>query len=201
MPSFAGDYAAFQAETNKLRQLIASTGGLEPAHRKYIAEIALLRLAILVENTLHSFETKLVCGAPYLDGQFPILLARQRNRPRAVDAMRTFNRARPIKLKWNDGARLRTNIENLVDAADPVFGHFVNHASFLTDVRYIRNHIAHQNAGTRRNYVTITRRLYGATVRGVTVGTILLSPRLSTPPLLETYLITARVMMRDLMRG
>lgn len=201
MPSLVGDYATFQAETDRLRALLASTNALAPVHRKHIAEIALLRLAILIENTMRSFCTKMVCGASYIDGTAPALLSKQNNGSQAVHAMRFQNRPNPINLKWNEGKALRANIEKLIDAVDPVYGHLINHASFLTDVRYIRNHIAHRNSDSRKNYVKVVRRYYGANVRGVTVGNLLISPKLSTPPILETHIITSRVMMKDLMRG
>ena len=52
MPSLADDYAAFTKETTRLTGILASTASLTPAHRKFIAEIALLRLAILIENSM-----------------------------------------------------------------------------------------------------------------------------------------------------
>jgi len=76
MPSLANDYADFRAETVRLTALLGSTSSLGPKHRKYIAEIALLRLAILIENTMKSVFCKLSCGATYIDGAAPALLAR-----------------------------------------------------------------------------------------------------------------------------
>ncbi|OWK19717.1 hypothetical protein AJ88_39025 [Mesorhizobium amorphae CCBAU 01583] len=196
------DYAAFRLETDRLNALMQSTVSLSPAHRKFIAEIACLRLAILMENTIHLVCCKIVCGAPYLDGTAPAVLAVQRNIPKAVEAMQTFNRGGVFhKLKWNEGAGIRDNLAFLIDPADPIIGHLRNYGAFLTEVRYIRNHIAHRNDGTRKNFVKLIRRYYGARVRGVTVGNLLVSPRVATPPLLMGHIARARVMMKDLARA
>lgn len=68
MSSLVGDYTGFRAETARLTGLIGSASVLAPAHRKLIAEIALLRLAILIENSMKSVFCKLSCGATYING-------------------------------------------------------------------------------------------------------------------------------------
>jgi len=78
----------------------------------------------------------------------------------------------------------------------------LNYGSFLTDMRYIRNHIAYRNCGTRANFRTLVRRYYGATPPGITSGMLLLSPRVSSPrPLVEMHILTARVLIRELVKG
>lgn len=202
MPSLADDHTAFAKETARLTDILASTASLTPAHRKFIAEIALLRLAILVENSMRSVFCKLVCGATYIDGSAPILLAQQRNIPAAIAAMQNFNRPKlRYSLPWNDGAEIRDNIRFLIDPADQCHQQLKNYATFLTEVRYLRNHIAHRNQNSRRNFVKLIRKYYGARVPGVTCGNLLVSPRVSPRrPLLVTYLITANVMMKDMVR-
>jgi hypothetical protein len=203
MPSLVGDYAAFRAETARLTALLASTNSLAPKHRKYIAEIALLRLAILIENSMKSVFCKLSCGATYINGAAPVVLAQQRNIPGAVEAMRKHGRAKlRYRLPWNDGGEIRENIRYVIDPSDRCHADLITHASFLSDVRYIRNHVAHRNDNSRANFVKLIRRYYGARVPGVTCGNLLVSPRVSkTRPLLETYIINANVMMKDIVRG
>lgn len=203
MPSLSSDYADFRAETARLTALLASTADLGPRHRKYIAEIALLRLAILIENTMNTVFCKLSCGATFIDGAAPTLLAQQRNIPAAVDAM--HNHGRPgyrRSLPWNDGSEIRENIRFLIDPADRCHADLIRYASYLTDIRYIRNHIAHRNDNSRANFVKLVRRYYGARVPGVTCGNLLVSPRVSpNRPLLVTHIITANVMMKDIVRA
>ena len=62
--------------------------------------------------------------------------------------------------------------------------------------------IAHRNDNSRANFVKLIRRYYGASVSGVTCGNLLVSPRVSaTPPLLEVHIVTANVMIGDIVRG
>jgi hypothetical protein len=203
MPSLVADYTAFRAETMRLTGLIASTSALAPAHRKFIAEIALLRLAILIENSMRSVFCKISCGATYINGNLPIVLAHQRNIPAAISAMRNLSRPRfRYSLPWNDGAEIRDNIQFVIDPADGCHQALKNYAGFLTEIRWIRNHIAHRNDNSRNNFVKLIRRYYGAKVPGVTCGNLLVSPRVSrTRPLLETHIITANVMMKDIVRA
>ncbi len=202
MPSLAPEIADFRAETTRLSALLASTVNLDPRHRKFIAEIALLRLAILIENSLKSVFCKLICGATYIDGSAPALLAQQRNIPTAIVAMQNHGRPKlRYGLPWNDGGEIRENIKFLIDPSDRCHADLVRYASFLTDIRYIRNHIAHRNDNSRANFSKLVRRYYGAPAPGVTCGNLLVSPRVSpTRPLLETHIITANVMMKDLVR-
>jgi hypothetical protein len=203
MPSLVNDYAGFRSETARLTALLVSTSNLGPAHRKFIAEIALLRLAILIENSMKSVFCKLSCGATFINGSTPTLLARQRNIPMALAAMQKLNRPKfRYGLPWNDGAEIRDNIQFIIDPADQCHQDLKNYAGFLTEIRWIRNHIAHRNDNSRANFVKLIRRYYGAKVPGVTCGNLLVSPRVSkTRPLLETHIITANVMMKDIVRG
>lgn len=204
MPSLHRDYTDFRAETARLDRLLASTVDLAPTHRKYIAEIALLRLAILIENSMKAIFCKLLCGADFIDGTSPkLLVPAQRNSLVAVDAMKTYGRPKTkYSLRWNDGAEICDNICKLIDNTDGCHAELIKHSSFMADVRWIRNHIAHRNDGTRRNFSKLVRRYYGASVRGVTCGNLLVSPKVSAPrPLIATHIIKANVMIKDLVRG
>jgi hypothetical protein len=203
MSSLVGDYAAFRAETARLAGLIASTSVLAPAHRKLIAEIALLRLALLIENSMKSVFCKMSCGAMYINGNVPIVLVQQKNIPGAISAMQNLNRTKiRYSLLWNDGAEIRDNIQFVIDPADRCHQELRNHAGFLTEIRWIRNHIAHRNDNTRANFVKLIRRYYGARVPGVTCGNLLVSPRVSPlRPLIETHIVTANVMMKDIVQA
>lgn len=200
MPSLVADRANFIKETGRLADILKSTSSSAPAHRKFIAEIALIRLSVLIENSMRSVFCKLVCGATYINGSRPTVLAQQRNIPAAIRAMRHHNRPRPRNsLPWNDGSEIRDNIQFLIDPSDQCHWFLKNYATFLTEIRYVRNHIAHRNAKSRTNFVKLIRKYYGAKVRGVTCGNLLVSPRVSADrPLLAVYLITANVMVDEI---
>ena len=196
------EYRSFFEETNRLLALLASSSTMAALHRKVIAEIVHLRLAILLENQMKTIFSKLVCGAPYLDGTLPrLLVPPSKSASAAVHAMQTLNRPKQIQLSWNDGPRIRDGVKYLMDPNDHSISVVKNFASHLTDMRYIRNHIAHKNEGTRVNFRKLVRRYYGAYVPGITSGTILLSERVSKPCLLEVHVRVCRTMIKDITKA
>jgi hypothetical protein len=200
--SLASDLRQFQAESARLLALLASTTGILPEHRKVIAEITLVRLSILLENALKNICSKICVGAPYLDGSSPILYVPQPTITTAIAAMKTLGRGgRVHQLKWNDGAEIRDNIGYIVDKVDDCVIVLKNHASFLAEVRSVRNHITHRNDGTRKNFKNVLVKHYGAFARNVTCGMLLLSPRPANSPLIDAYIKTSRVLIKDLVKG
>lgn len=196
------DLASFLSETDRLLKLLSSAGSLDPTHQKVVAEVVLLRLLILIENTTKVIFCRIICGATYLDGSMPLLrVATSKNAPAAVHAMQSIGRDKAWRLSWNDAAQVRDNIKFVIDARDPCFATMITYASTITEIRFIRNHIAHRNDGTRKNYRKVIVRYYGARVRGVTCGTLLISPRVSTPTLLEVLIRKSRAFMRELTRA
>jgi hypothetical protein len=192
---------SFTGETDRLLALLGSIAGMAAVHRKVIAEIAHLRLAILVENPMKTIFAKLCCGTAYIDGSVPVLMARQRSAAAAVAAMKTLNRSKPINLSWNDGPRIRTGAEHIVDPTDHSIAVLRNFGAHFTEMRYIRNHIAHRNEGSRTNFRKLVRTYYGASVPGVTCGLLLLSATVSTPPLIEVHIRKSRTLVKELLKA
>jgi hypothetical protein len=202
MPRLEPEHRSFMQETDRLLRLLNSITSIEITHRRVIAEIIHLRLSILVENHLSVIIGKICCAATYLDGSAPLLLIAQESRARAYAAIKTLNRTNDFSVRWNNGRSIRRGIEHLIAANDHCVSVMLNYGSFLTDMRYIRNHIAHRNDSTRDNFRTLVRRYYGATPPGITSGVLLLSPRVSRPrPLIEIQILTARILIKDLVKG
>jgi hypothetical protein len=201
MPRLHPEYNSFVRETDRLLALLASTTAIGPAHRKVVAEIVHLRLAILLENHLKQLFGKICCGAQYLDGTTPQLLRIQASSSAAFSAMKTLNRTKDHHTRWNDGRGIRSGVEHIINPGDHSISVTRNFGAFLTDVRYIRNHVAHRNEGTRVNFRKLVRRYYGGMPPGINSGILLLSERVSKPPLIEVHIRTARVMVKELVKG
>lgn len=196
------EWDAFQRESARLSALLGSVGAISPGYRKLIAEMLLLRLSIQLENTLKIIYCKICSGAPYLDGTIANLTDCQRSIKSAIHAMQTKSRLRDrSNLPWNDGSEIRTNIEHIVSANDHCVTIMLNYASYLTEIRSVRNHIAHKNGGSRSKYKNVILRHYGARLNNITPGTLLLSTRPRNGPLIEYYIKTARIMIKDLVKG
>jgi hypothetical protein len=201
MARLTPELRSFTEETDRLLALLASISDMAAMHRKIIAEIAHLRLAILLENHMKIILSKLCCGAAYIDGSVPKLLVPQKSAAAAVTAMQVLNRAKPIYVSWNDGPSMREGVEHIVDPAEHCIRVLRNFGSHFTEMRYIRNHIAHRNDGTRTNFRKLVRKYYGASVPGITGGLLLLSPRVSKPSLIEVHIKTSRTLIKDLLKA
>jgi hypothetical protein len=194
------DHALFLLQSNKLLALLQSIAALSPQHQKLVEEIVLLRLSALLEEALEEILCKICCGATYLDGTSPILQARQRSIAGALHAMENHGRQKPRRARWNDGADIRENVRLVVDGSDHIFAVLRSYAGLLTELRYMRNGIAHSSQKARRDFSTVIYKYYGGYPRGVTAGTLLLSPRVGTPPLIQRHVISGRVFISDLVK-
>ena len=201
-PNLKVDWAQCEAETVRLRSLLPSLVTLSPAHRKLVAEIVMVRLFLLIENTIASSAAKMLCGAAYLDATLPMRLVTPQSMEAAKTLMRTHGR-NPAKrnLWWTQSREIRDNLCFTLNAKDPFFGIVSRHAGLLTDMRHVRNHIAHKNASTRANFQNVVRRHCGGLKRGMTPGLLLLITLPSGTSLLESYIVSGRVTVRDLLHA
>ena len=201
VPSLAVNWREVRHQTERLESLANSLTTLSPEHRKLAAEIILVRLFFLLENTVASVAAKLLIGASYLDGTSPDRLVAARSRQHANDLMKTHGREVGTKLGWNQSADIRGNLEFTLAPTDPFFGVIENNGTLFTDMRYLRNHVVHSNESTLKNFRKIVRKHYGGLRQGVSPGLILLTAKFGRRPLLDTYIISTRVMFKDLVRA
>jgi hypothetical protein len=116
--------------------------------------------------------------------------------------MKTYGRAQPKgHLRWTKSSDIRDNLSLTLDTADPFFAVCVRHGALLTEMRYVRNHIAHANAGTRTKFRTVITRYYGGVKQGVTPGLLLLTNAFGPDCLLNRYTTSTRVIVRETLRA
>src|SRR5207249_2455104 len=109
-----------------------------------------------------SVGAKLLCGATYLDATHPGRLVTARSMAGAVTAMKTHGRSKPKNyLSWTKSKDIQDNLSLTLDAVDPFFAVVTKHGSLLSEMRFVRNHIAHGNSGTRSNFRKVVRQYYG----------------------------------------
>jgi hypothetical protein len=200
MVRLQSDYDLFFHQSNKLLSLSASLHPLAMGHQKLVAEVVMIRLFMLFEGAAESICCKLCCGANYLDGSSPSLVSRQRSIAGALHSMENFRRSRPRRARWGDGAEIRENLRELIDGSDHCIQVFRNYASLITEMRFVRNRIAHGSSSARENFRKVVLKYYGGQCRGITVGTFLLSGRVSRPALLQVYVRSCRALISDLVK-
>ena len=195
------NYREFNDNVDKLINLESNLINLTPKYQKLVAEIILLRLFFVLEETFSTIAGKLVCGAEYIDGSIPNSLITCRSIEKALDNMRTYGRGGTYhQLKWGKASEIKENLRYILDANENYIRTVDFHASFIDELRKIRNRIAHNNSTTRIRYQIVVKRYYGANLNGITAGTLLLSPRRS-PNLLQQYLIKAKILIKTMTKA
>jgi hypothetical protein len=194
------EYRDFLQQTNRLLDLRLNTAPLEPKYQKLVAEVLFLRAFGLVEKAIESITIKILCGAEYIDTSQPLVMISANSPSEARYNMMKVGRAHPLfYLKWTQVAEIKKNIVNLIDPADALIGTLDSYNSAMEEMRHVRNHIAHGTSSTRAKYKPVVRAHYGVYLNSITPGTLLLSPRW-TPPLIDRYIATARILIRDIVR-
>lgn len=165
--------------------------------RQYLAEMVVIRLFAMIEAVLEDSACRMVCGAKYCDGTTPTLRRPYPTRgfKRARHEMCHFGRTEPLQqLRWSRAGEVGENLALLFPRSE----HFVNtillHGQFISDLRKVRNHIAHDNRGTRLHFQEVVRNYYGASVHSMTPGRMLLSTRFS-PILVERFCRQTRIVL------
>lgn len=120
----------------------------------------------------------------------------------ALTNMRTIGRARPKGiLKWNRASEITGNVRYVMAAAETFCVECRNHATRINEIRIVRNHMAHNNPGTRREFVTVVRRRLGAVpIRLPRAGAFVLRQSTAGITLLEEYVVTLGAIIRGRQR-
>lgn len=195
--------AKILAETTTALGLVTQLRHIEKMPRQYVAELIVVRIFSMFEAVVEDSACKLVCGASYCDGSSSGLI---RGRPtrgfqRARDAMKDFNRTtRREHLRWSKSGDIAKNLEKLFPATETFVATLQGHGQFISDLRKIRNHIAHGNEGTRVAFQEAVQNYYGARVPGLTPGRMLLSSRFS-PILVEQVCVKTRAILKASIRA
>lgn len=201
MPRLDIELRDFIRQTDRLLVLASNLTPLEPRFQKMVCEIVLLRLFSLIEGAVERVAVKVVCGARYVDGSRPLNLIRCPNSQAAALSMQRHGRRKPLPyLKWTNAPDIKRNVQNILDLRDNFNIVVDNYSPLIGEMRRVRNHIAHQSSSTRREFKQVVISYYGAYVRSVTPGVLLLSTRW-TPPNIEQYIRKSRIIIKDLIKA
>jgi hypothetical protein len=189
MSTLSPQAAQIRATSNQVLTLVSRLSSVDCLPRQYVAEMIIVRVFALFEAIVEDSACRMVCGAQYCDGTNANLRRRRpaRGHLSALKEMQMFGRTEPHKsLRWNRSRDIKKNLECLF----PVNEHFINtlvgHGQFISDLRKVRNHIAHGNYDSKCKFTEVVRNYYGANVYAMTPGRMLLSARFR-PVLVEQF--------------
>ncbi len=119
----------------------------------------------------------------------------------ARNMMMTYNRGGTARsLKWTQSGEIKKNIEHVLDETDFFYVNIANHSAILTEMRKVRNYIAHKNKGSRKGFSEVVRARYGGNLK-IQVGAFLISKKRHTPSNLSRYFTVSKILIDDISKG
>lgn len=199
-PNVAVPYTRFSRKCDRHSSVVAGLATLaDPKLRRLLAELVMMRLFDDFQEALEGVAVRLACGADYADGSPPTLLAPPaRSTRHAMTNFETLGRGGSHNpARWSKYSFISDTVRFVIHPGDPFLGTCRASAQAISEMQAIRNRIAHSRT---RSYPDVVRRYYGASFNQVTPGVLLLSNR-NSPPLLERYLVSCRILAKDFSRA
>jgi hypothetical protein len=194
--NLAVPHNGFVARSSRHEQVIQGLGQVDAYLQKLLAELVMLRLFDEFQDGVSGIAMRLACGTCYVDGTPPALLttpAKSTSGARQLYA--TFGRSKKAPLRWSKASDINAATKYVLDPTDAFNVVCSANALRISEMRVVRNRVAHSNAKTRREFSKVVQRHYGASLNSVSPGTLLITTRFS-PTLLEQYLFACRTIMR-----
>lgn len=197
----ASNLELIDQEANKLLRIHSHLSVLPPRFAKLVAEIIILRVFDLLENSFKSITIKLQCGALYFDGTSANVTVAARSADGAIKNMINYGRTKPrYQLRWSSVSEIKRNLEFVLQPTDHALQILDYNSTFIDEFRRVRNRVAHNNVKSRKEFQIIVRRYYGATLNFVTPGTLLLTDRWH-PQILVKYIQGTKILVKELVKG
>ena len=188
-------------DIERLEAFRSDSQSLAPAHQYLIAELIMLRLFSIIESAIEGLACKLVAGAPYINGTHPARLFTAKTMDGARSAMLTHGRPKTKSyLRWTSVKDIRDGTSWVLNSTDPFIEYAQAHGNLLSEMRKVRNFLAHSSPKARQDYREVVRVVYGADSR-VRIEAFLTSRRRRPVAKVDEYLTTAKIMISDLARG
>ena len=188
-------------DIERLETFRITSQSLAPEHQYLLAELLMLRLFSIVEDAIEDLACKLVAGSPYANGTNPVRLFTAKSMGGARSAMLTHGRPKPWShLRWTSAGDIRKSTAQVLNSADPFIVYAQAHGNILSEMRKVRNFLAHRSPQARQGYRDVVRLVYGANSR-VRIGAFLTSRRSRPVAKIDEYLSTAKIMISDLAKG
>lgn len=190
-------------QATRLREVALGIKYFADEFKVLVAEMITLQAFYTFESAVEEIACKIVCGAHYVDGVAPVLLHKAATIDDAVTAMRTLNRTK-VKafLKWNQALIITENVEYVMDPGEHFCAVCKSHGNIINEVRRIRNHIAHFNNDTRKQYQQAVAGRLGATPRKLPrPGAFLLREFTTGTPLVVEYVVTLQGIVKAIAKA
>src|SRR5450631_3969086 len=170
-------YRDFRERCDRHDRVIAGVPSATPALQRLVAELVIIRMFDEFQEALAGIASRLVCGAPYVDGTCPALLVdRALSTKGAIRLMEEYGRPRTVRLKWSRTEFIKKNTKFVLPDTEHFNQTLARHGVIISEMQAVRNRIAHKNENSRSAYARVVLKRYGAARNNVSPGLLLLTP-------------------------
>lgn len=186
---------------DKLSLFRRESENLEAKYQHFIAEMIMLRLFSIFEDSVAEIAYKLASGAVYVNGGFPVLTSQAGSMVGARGLFLSHGRTKPVQnLKWTKPKYIRESIQHVISTADPFILSTQRNGNIIDEMRKVRNVLAHNTTSARIEYKKVIRQAYGANVH-IIPGAFLSSTRRTAVCNLDRYLTSTKLVLVDMVSG
>lgn len=186
---------------DKLIDYWSGSGSLEAKYQRFIAEMIMLRLFSIFEDSVAEIAYKLASGAVYVNGRSPVLAAQAGSIVGARKLFLIHGRAKPVQnLKWTQSKCIRESVQHVISTADPFIMSAQRNGNIIDEMRKVRNALAHITTSAKADFRTVVRLTYGANVN-ITPGAFLSSTKRTLVCNLDRYLSSTNAVLVDMACG
>lgn len=104
-------------------------------------------------------------------------------------------------MKWLLPPLITNNVVHIFSASEPAILIPTKYSVEINDIRVLRNYVAHRSASTRSQYVSLIKRKHCPTSIAIEPGLFLMSTARARPAFVDRYIVSSRVLAKDLARA
>lgn len=174
---------------------------LESKYQYFIAEVIMLRLFGILEDTIRFTAFKLACNAKYRSAKVPSPNVICTSINDARDKYRTYNRSKELQnLNWSKVNHINKSIQHVLTTSEDFYININKYPNQLNEMRVIRNHIAHRSSSTYSEFKQIKQNVFSANLN-ITIGAFLTSNKRLGYSKIDSYLTITKVIIDDITKG
>ncbi|RUO48964.1 hypothetical protein [Pseudidiomarina donghaiensis] len=188
-------------QIDRLEKYRSESGSIEAKYQHFIAEMIMLRLFSIFEDSVAEIAYKLVSGATYTNGTFPALAVSAGAMSGARGLFLSYGRTIPVQnLKWTKSKYIRESVQHVISTSDPFIISAQRNGNIIDEMRKMRNVLAHNTTSAKADFKTVVRLTYGANVN-ITPGAFLSSIKRTSRCNLDRYLSSTKAVLMDMASG
>lgn len=186
---------------DKLETYRSESLSLEAKYQRFIAEMIMLRLFSIFEESVAEIAFKLASGASYTNGRYPALHQQAGSMAGARGLFLTFRRRKQLQyLQWTKADLIKKSVKYVIPTTETFVMSAQRNGNLINDMRRVRNALAHNSTKVKQEYGDVVRSAYGANIR-IPPGVFLSTTKRTTISNLNRYMSATKLILKDIASG